>query len=170
MMKPIPNYRNWQHKLDTIENPALNLSVETLRDNTYENYMFGDLYFFALHHIPAKPNMDTLAAQLEKSLSKVTTDEGMQAWYEHDAIHYLSQQTFSADGERCVKFIEKKFWRGWSPHGEEYNSWVPVECDCSYITQELITETASLIKEHHEMYKTFDYTYNWKLRYIRTPD
>jgi hypothetical protein len=143
------------------------ISVQSLKENTYENHLFGDLYFFSIHHIPVKPSRYTLAAQLENSSYKITTDEGMTAWYEHDAIHYLSQQPFNENGEKCVKYLEQKLWRGWLPHGEEYNTWGPVECDYSHISQELITETAGLIQKYQESWK-YDPTYDWTKRYVPT--
>ena len=139
------------------------ISVQSIKENTYKNRLFGDLYFFSIHHITNKPNRDVF----KNVSSKITTDEGMTAWYEHDAIHYLSQQPFNENGEKCVKFIEKNLWRGWLPHGEEFNAWVPVECEYSYITQELITETARLIQQYQENWK-YDPTYDWTKRYSPT--
>jgi hypothetical protein len=139
------------------------ISVQSIKENTYKNSLFGDLYFFSIHHITNKPNRDVF----KNVSSKITTDEGMTAWYEHDAIHYLSQQPFNENGEKCVKFIEKNLWRGWLPHGEEFNAWVPVECEYSHITQELITETARLIQQYQENWK-YDPTYDWSKRYSPT--
>ena len=70
------------------------------------------------------------------------------AQLEHDALHYLSQQPFTKEGEECVAYLEKTFNRGWLPLGEKYNTFKPKECECSHITQELITETAEKILIH----------------------
>lgn len=145
-MKPIAAYKNWKNKLSTIENPGLNLSVQTLRDNSYENYTFDDLQFFVKHHIPKKVSKETIAKYIEDEHPGFTIEEGMDAWYEHDALHYLSLSPFSDNGERSVKYLEQIFHRGWLPHGHRYNPYAPKECRYSHITQELITETAELIK------------------------
>ena len=148
-MKPIANYRNWNNKLLTIEIPELNLSVETLRNNTYENYVFDDLKFFAIHHVPSKPDPDYVQSQLNNHPEdKITLSQAMQAWYEHDALHYLSQKPFSIEGEEGVAYLEKRFNRGWLPYGEKHNPFYPRKFFCSHITQELITETASLIRTY----------------------
>jgi len=111
------------------------------------NYVFGDdLKFFVKHHLPYLPNRDEIAAQLERTETSITTDEAISAWCEHDAIHYLSQQPFNKQGEECVAYLEKTFNRGWLPLGEKYNTSIPRECECSHITQELITETAEDIQ------------------------
>lgn len=145
-MKPIARYKNWKNKLSTIENPGLNLSVQTLRDNSYENYTFDDLRFFVDYHIPKKVSKETMAKVIQEEHHQFTTEEGMNAWREHDALHYLSSNPFSDDGERRVKYLEQIFQRGWLPYGHQYNPYTPQECKYSHITQELITETAELIK------------------------
>ena len=145
-MKQVANYKNWKNKLSTIENPGLNLSVQSLRDNSYENYVFDDLQFFVNYHIPYTITPDAVVREIERYPKDITTDEAITAWCEHDAIHYLSQQAFSKDGERCVKYLEQLFHRGWLPYGEDHNPWKPVECKYSHINQELITETAEVIK------------------------
>ena len=113
------------------------------------NYVFGDdLKFFVKHHLPSLPNRDEIAAQLERTETSITTDEAIRAWVEHDALHYLSQQPFNQKGEECVAYLEKTFNRGWLPFGEKYNPFTPRECECSHITQELITQTAERFLVH----------------------
>ena len=113
------------------------------------NYVFGDdLKFFVKHHLPSLPNRDEIAAQLERTETSITTDEAIRAWVEHDALHYLSQQPFNQKGEECVAYLEKTFNRGWLPFGEKYNTFTPRECECSHITQELITQTAERFLVH----------------------
>ena len=105
------------------------------------NYVFGDLQFF-VHNLPHLSTRDEIAAQLERTETSITTDEAISAWVEHDALHYLSQQAFDKKGEEYVAYLEKTFNRGWLPFGEKYNPSIPRECECSHITQELITQTA----------------------------
>ena len=113
------------------------------------NYVFGDdLKFFVKHHLPSLPNRDKIAAQLERTETSITTDEAIRAWVEHDALHYISQQPFNKQGEECVAYLEKTFNRGWLPFGEKYNTFTPRECECSHITQELITQTAERFLVH----------------------
>jgi hypothetical protein len=107
------------------------------------NYVFGDdLKFFVKHHLPSLPNRDKIAEHLTKNNALITVDEAVSAWCEHDALHYLSQQSFDKEGEECVAYLEKTFNRGWLPFGERYNTSTPRECEYSHITQELITQTA----------------------------
>ena len=112
------------------------------------NYVFGDDLKFFVKHLPSLPNRDEIAAQLERTETSITTDEAINAWVEHDALHYISQQPFNQEGEECVAYLEKTFNRGWLPFGEKYNPSIPRECECSHITQELITETAEKILIH----------------------
>ena len=108
-----------------------------------------DLQYF-VDTLPSKPNRDTIASQLENTLTSITTDEAMNAWCEHDALHYLSGQPFTVEGERCVAKLEKVFNRGWLTYGWKYNMYNPKECEYSHITQELIVETAELIRGYCE--------------------
>jgi len=112
------------------------------------NYVFGDDLKFSVKHLPSLPNRDEIAAQLERTETSITTDEAIMIWCEHDALHYLSQQPFTKEGEECVAYLEKTFNRGWLPFGEKYNTSIPRECECSHITQELITEIAEKILIH----------------------
>jgi hypothetical protein len=116
---------------------------------TEMNYVFGDdLKFFVKHHLPSLPNRDKIAEHLTKNNALVTVDEAIRAWVEHDALHYLSQQPFTKEGEEYVAYLEKTFNCGWLPLGEKYNTFKPKECECSHITQELITQTAEQILIH----------------------
>ena len=105
------------------------------------NYVFGDLQFF-VHNLPHLSTREKIAEQLTKNNALVTVDEAVSAWCEHDALHYLSQQSFDKEGEECVAYLEKTFNRGWLFFGERYNTSTPRECEYSHITQELITQTA----------------------------
>ena len=113
------------------------------------NYVFGDdLKFFVKHHLPSLPNPDKIAEEIKHDESPFTVDTAIRTWCEHDALHYLSQQPFTKEGEEYVAYLEKTFNRGWLPFGEKYNTFKPKECECSHITQELITQTAEKILIH----------------------
>ena len=112
------------------------------------NYVFGDDLKFYVKHLPFLLNRDEIAERLTKNNALITVDEAVSAWCEHDALHYLSQQSFDKEGEECVAYLEKTFNRGWLPFGERYNTSTPKECECSHITQELITQTAEKILMH----------------------
>ena len=118
------------------------------------NYVFGDDLKFFVKFLPSLPNRDEIAEHLTKNNALVTVDEAISAWCEHDALHYLSQQPFNQEGEECVAYLEKTFNRGWLPFGEKYNPSIPRECECSHITQELITEIAEDIQSL--MYDEFE--------------
>jgi hypothetical protein len=112
------------------------------------NYVFGDDLKFFVKFLPSLPNRDKIAAQLERTETSITTDEAINAWVEHDALHYLSQQPFTKEGEEYVAYLEKTFNCGWLPLGEKYNTFKPRECECSHITQDLITQTAERFLVH----------------------
>ena len=109
----------------------------------------NDLQYF-VDTLPSKQNRDSIASQLENTLTSITTDEAINAWCEHDALHYLSQQPFTVEGEKCVAYLEKVFHCGWLPFGEQYNKHTPKDCEYSHITQELIVETAELIRGYYD--------------------
>ena len=113
------------------------------------DHIFSDLQFFVQYLLEYHPR-DNISEELKLTESPITTDVAVNAWAEHDALHYISQQPFTKEGEECVAYLEKIFNRGWLPLGEEYNTFTPKECECSHITQELITETAEDI--HSLMY------------------
>ena len=109
-----------------------------------------DLQYF-VDRLPGKPNRDTIASQIENSSTPITTDQALNAWYEHDALHYLANQPFTDEGEEFVAYLEKQFNRGWLPFGEKYNTYYQRKCMFSHITQELITETAEQIGDLLDM-------------------
>ena len=84
--------------------------------------MNPDLQYF-VDRLPGKPNRDTIASQIENSSTPITTDQALNAWYEHDALHYLSEKPFTDEGEEFVAYLEKRFNRGWLPFGEKYNTY-----------------------------------------------
>ena len=112
------------------------------------NYVFGDDLKFFVKHIPRLTDREEFGIQIENEETAITTDEAVKASCEHDALHYLSQQPFTKEDEEYVAYLEKTFNRGWLPLGEKYNTFTPRECECSHITQELITQTAEKILIH----------------------
>jgi hypothetical protein len=115
---------------------------------TEMNYVFGDDLKFFVKFLPRLTNREEFAIQIENENTGITTDEAVKASLEHDALHYLSQQPFTKEGEEYVAYLEKTFNCGWLPLGEKYNTFKPKECECSHITQELITQTAEKILVH----------------------
>jgi hypothetical protein len=111
-----------------------------------------DIQYF-IDTLPEKPNRNIIETQLENnldSLNSITTDEAIILWSEHDALHYLSGQPFSEEGEQCVAKLEKVFNRGWLSFGWKYNTYTPKDCEYRHITQELIEETAELIRGFYD--------------------
>lgn len=98
--------------------------------------------------------VDTLPRKINRNIvlfkDNITIDEAMNAWFEHDALHYLGEHPFTDEGEQHVVYLEKIFNRGWLPFGEKYNTFEPKECVYSHITQELITEIAELIESFYD--------------------
>ena len=112
------------------------------------NYVFGDDLKFFVKFLPRLTNREEFAIQIENENTGITTDEAVKASLEHDALHYLSQQPFTKEGEEYVAYLEKTFNCGWLPLGEKYNTFKPRECECSHITQDLITQTAERFLVH----------------------
>jgi len=110
------------------------------------------------HFVSTLPQMIISFREIEVNIQKynlsLKSEEIFMAQLEHDALHYISQQSFDKEGEECVAYLEKTFNRGWLPFGEKYNTFTPRECECSHITQELITETAEDIQSL--MYDEFE--------------
>ena len=111
--------------------------------------MMLDLQYF-VNNLPVKINRNIVAEKIKDNNISITIDEAMNAWFEHDALHYLGEHPFTDEGERHVVYLEKMFNRGWLPFGEEYNIFEPKECDYSHITQELITEISELIESFYD--------------------
>ena len=124
------------------------MGYNTLIHRNLMNYVFGDDLKFFVKFLPRLTDREEFAIQIENEKTGITTDEAVKASLEHDALHYISQQPFNQEGEECVAYLEKTFNRGWLPLGEKYNTFKPKECECSHITQELITETAEKILMH----------------------
>ncbi len=105
-----------------------------------------DIQYFVdtLPHITSR---DSIAAQIENDDASFTMDNIINAWCEHDALHYLSGQPFTEQGEKCVAYLEQVFQRGWLPFGDKYNAHYKEPCECDEITPELIDETAQMIRE-----------------------
>lgn len=106
----------------------------------------NDIQFFVDFEIPYKISRDKVESVIKESSTLITIDEAMNAWYEHDALHYLFNQPFDINGETNVAYLEKTFKRGWLPFGKQYNTYKPTPFMFPVITQELITETAEQIK------------------------
>lgn len=99
--------------------------------------------------LPYVTSRDAIAAQIEHDGVGFTTDDAIRAWCEHDALHYLGEQPFTIQGEKCVVYLENKFRRGWLPFGNHYNVHYghEIKCECDTITPELIDKTAQMLKE-----------------------
>jgi hypothetical protein len=97
--------------------------------------------------LPPRVTRESIVEEIETDGVEFTIDDVIRAWCEHDALHYLSQQPFTIEGENCVSYLEKKFNRGWLPLGDKYNPYYRQECECGIITTELIDDTAQFIME-----------------------
>jgi hypothetical protein len=103
-----------------------------------------------LDTIPQKIHRRWVVTVTQQNKFPYKTERALRAYAEHDALHYLFQQPFTEEGEKHVAYLEQKFNRGWLPFGENYNVFIPEECDCGIITSELIDETAEIIYEFYD--------------------
>jgi hypothetical protein len=103
-----------------------------------------------LDTIPQKIHRRWVVTVTQQHKFPYKTERALRAYAEHDALHYLFQQPFTEEGEKHVAYLEQKFNRGWLPFGENYNVFIPEECDCGIITSELIDETAEIIYEFYD--------------------
>jgi hypothetical protein len=108
-----------------------------------------DIQYF-LDTTPQRIHRRLVETDIQQIEFPYETDDAVRAWCEHDAIHYLSGQPFTLEGEECVAYLELMFNRGWLPLGEQYNSSFPRECECGIMTAELIDETAEIIYEFYD--------------------
>ena len=89
------------------------------------------------------PNKETYDLSARDKL--ITEQNFYDRWSEHDALHFISGNPFTDDGEKRVAYLEQMLKCGWF----EYNSFrkVAVPCDYDYITDELLDIIALQIKE-----------------------
>lgn len=116
-----------------------------------ENFQHRGLQQFINSILPDKDIIKKDINLLKNSLShELTEDDVVNAWCQHDSLHYLFNQSFTNEGESKVAFLEKTFNCGFYPHGEKYNSFHNryTYCDWDHITRDKIMETAELIKQY----------------------
>lgn len=149
-----PSFKEFSRIADKIKNPGKDLTIQALLNNHYENYFFKDLKTFTAN-FTTKLNLQYTKNLIIEGYYPFKLEELKRAWCEHDAIHYLSQNLFTDEGELSVQFLEWKFNRGGLPFRMKYiHHFYPNEdfelkfrkCDHSHITTELIDETANLIQ------------------------
>lgn len=85
------------------------------------------------------------------------TEVALRAYSEHDALHYLTGETFTSKSEGHIAYLENKFNCGWLPLGKEFNTSIQIPFDCNNLTKELITETAQLFYEIYDDYEDKEY-------------
>lgn len=71
-----------------------------------------DLQFF-LDTVPQRIRRRWVAVVIQQNKIPYKTEKALKAYAEHDALHYLFQQPFTEEGEKCVAYLERKFHRGW---------------------------------------------------------
>lgn len=135
----------------------LRVFTNQLSDNAYCEVSTGieeqnDLQYFIDFQIPFIPSRKTIKLYKKENNDSLTVDQILQAWSEHDALHYLSGKLFSHEDEEYIAHLEREFNCGWFPHGESRNSFLvhPKKLHCPHITQKLIMETADLILNYIE--------------------
>ena len=113
-----------------------------------------DIQYF-VDTLPQRIRRRWVAVDMQQSKFPYKTEVALRAHAEHDAIHYLSGHPFTLEGEECVAYLELMFNRGWYAVGEEYNGYLPRECEYDRITSELIDETAEVIYGFYDDYDTY---------------
>lgn len=98
-----------------------------------------------LDTVPTKISYKEETLKIRQYRCPFYTEVGLNAWAEHDALHYLFNRPFTIEGEEHVAYLERKFQRGWVMIGERYNTATPVPYEFDEITPEMIDETASII-------------------------
>ena len=77
-----------------------------------------------------------------------TYQEYLNAWSEHDAVHYLLQYPFTVEGERLVAHVEDYHQIGWVPYGERFNGYIKHKIIFDVpISRLKILETAEQLRE-----------------------
>lgn len=72
----------------------------------------SDLQTF-INTIPDKIAHNRVLREIENLNLSYNLEVGLRAWAQHDALHYLSNQPFTVEGEQKVAWMEYKFKRGW---------------------------------------------------------
>ena len=117
------NSSNWEVIVPHQPGVFLNLGIES-----FMNFM------------PTKFNL-----QENYHNKEIPFDTYVNRWCEHDALHFISGNTFDYEGECKVAFLEKVLNRGWIGYNDYINTAEP--CDYDYITPELIDVFSGKIKE-----------------------
>lgn len=109
-----------------------------------------DLQTF-INTIPDKITHSRVLMEIENHNLSYSLEVGLRAWAQHDALHYLSNQPFTVEGEEKVAWMEYKFKRGWYVVNEKYNRFYREEFDCRHITHKMIDEVALKLYESYEI-------------------
>lgn len=88
-----------------------------------------DLQQFYYYRVPGKVKSlkeFTYLTKDDKNFNplNVSYERYLQAWSEHDAIHYLLNLPFSDYGERKVAHVEEHCQVGWLPVDERYSGYL----------------------------------------------
>lgn len=136
-------YCKAKHNLNLSDNkPILDIS---------EHFCNMELQRFVSFIIPDKnvlhKDIELLKNNPEKhNISKVQL---INAWCEHDALHYLFNESFTYDGEVNVASLEKYFNCGFYPYDKKYNSFYNenIQKDLDSTTIIEIMNIANIIKQ-----------------------
>lgn len=102
---------------------------------------------FLLYKVPQIPSRLQILRRLRTDNIKLTISRSMQAWYEHDAIHFLGNLPFTLEGEQKVAFLERSIDRGWGSIDKKYNLYVPKKCKYPLVTPQNVDDTVIKIKK-----------------------
>jgi len=101
--------------------------------------------------LPNKITREQLHLQMSKEniCSRISVNDAILSWCEHDAIHYLIGAWFDTISEIKVAKIEKYFGCGWYKHGSEYNTFAEFDLVVDipkFLTEDMISNTAEDIR------------------------
>lgn len=99
--------------------------------------------------LPGKPTSQSIQDALKNSkFSKhgLSTEQVLDIWSIHDALHYITEIGFSRKGEEYIRYLEEKLNIGWYAVSPELNTMPPRSFTFAHINKERIMEVAKEIK------------------------
>lgn len=99
---------------------------------------------FLHNYVPVIHTIKKINEKYNHDIYGISSNQAFHNWCEHDALHFISGNPFTDEGERNVAFIEKKFNCGWV----KYNGYIKyaTECETDYINADVIAAFTNIFK------------------------
>jgi hypothetical protein len=129
----------------------LNLSDNKPTLDVSEHFCNIGIQKFVSFIIPDKNILHKDIKELKNNPEKhnISEEQLINAWCQHDSLHYLFNESFTYEGELSVSSLEKHFNCGFYLYGKKYNSFNSgiIHKDVNSTTIIEIMNTANIIKQ-----------------------